>query len=221
IDPAIILASGQKHGRIRRPVLDMMVGRIRVKRAKLVGILDAAVLGGNEDSIGMIFKVHHVKQADMSNDGTKEIGALGQGRTHQETAVTSPFNGQPCRRSVAAIDKQLGAGKKVIEDILLVSQVSGTMPIFAVLAAPSQVGNGEPASAMEPYTSGDTEAGGLADAEPTITVKQNGIPPVQCGPFAVDDVKRHSSSVFGDRELADHFTVFKVDRRRAEHGGAI
>src|SRR5262245_57573395 len=111
----------------------------------------------------MVFKMDHVEQADMGHDGAKKVRALGQGGPDQEAPVAPTFNRQSRRARIAAIDEELGTGQKVIEDILLASQVSATMPVFSVLAAAAQVGNGDHASPIEPDTAGDTEARRLTD----------------------------------------------------------
>src|SRR5262249_43193209 len=180
---------------------------IRIRRAKLSGVFDAAVFGGDENSVGMIFKVNHVKQSDMGNHGTKQVRALGERRPDQEATVASAFDRQPRGSGVVVINEKLSVSQKVIEDILLVSQVSAAMPIFSVLAPPAQVGNGDNASLVQPEPARDTEARRLTDAETPVTIEQYGILSVQRGPSPVDDVKRHPRAVFGHCILADNLTV--------------
>src|SRR5262249_30759967 len=150
---------------------------------------------GNENPIGMVLKMDHVEQADVGHGGTKKIRPLGQGRPHQQAAVTSALNRQSRGAGIAAIDEELSTGQEIIEDILLVNQIPATMPVFPELASPPQIGNGQHASAVKPYAPRDTEARRLTDAESTVAIKQDGVVAVQCDSFPVHDVERHASAV--------------------------
>ena len=72
----------------------MVVRRIGVQRAKLVGVVDGAELGDIEDAVGRELDAEHVVDADVRDDGLHQLGMLRQRGAHQQAAVAAPFDRQ-------------------------------------------------------------------------------------------------------------------------------
>src|SRR5438477_10997891 len=86
----------------------------------------------------------------MRDDGTEQLRMLRKRRTHQKTAIAAAFDGQMRRTGVVVVDQVAGAGREVIEYVLLLRQISGLVPVFPEFAAPTQIGNREHAALIEP-----------------------------------------------------------------------
>ncbi len=95
------------------------------------------------------------------------------------------------------VNQVLGAGDEVVEDILFVGEVSGLMPLFAILASAAQIGDDIYAALVEPEArAGPYEVGLFVDAVAAVAVKQRWIGAIELGSFAADDVHRHACAVF-------------------------
>ena len=115
----------------------------------------------------------------------------------------------------------LGAGDEVVEDVLLVGEVSVFVPLLAVVGAAADVGEDEDAALVEPESSGSSgEVWLFADSVAAVSVEKGGCGAVDWCSLAADDGEGYVGSVFGDGELADCFCVVEVVGEGGREGGA-
>ena len=150
IHPVIVFAGQKKDRRIIGPILHMVVRRIGVERFELIGIFHGAEFGDVECTIGIEFDAQHIVDADEGNHGAKELRALGKVCAHEQPAIAAAHDGQMRRGGVFVVNQVLSAGDEVVEDILFVGEVSGLVPLFAILASAAQNGRDEDAALVEP-----------------------------------------------------------------------
>src|SRR5207237_706079 len=121
---------------------------------------------------------------------------LRQRRTHQKTTIAAAFDGQMRRTGVVMIDQIAGAGYEVIEDVLLLRQISGLVPFFPELAATAQIGDGVHTALIEPPPPQCSEPGLEADVVAAVTGEQRRIRAVESRVFPSNDVQRYFREVF-------------------------
>ena len=136
----IVFSGEEKNRGIGRAVFHVVVGRVGVERFELLGIFHRAEFGDVEGAVGIEFDAQHVVDADEGDDRAEQVGTLGEGRAHQQAAIAATDDGKVGRRGVLVVDEVLGTGDEVVEDILLVGEVAGLVPFFAVFAAAAKVG---------------------------------------------------------------------------------
>ena len=150
----------------------MVIGRVGIEPLELLGICGRAVLRNPELGDLEVLIAQHVEQRHLADDGAKQIRPLRQRRAHQQAAVAAAANGEMLLVGVAFFLQILGRGEEVVEDILLLVQHAGAMPVFAELAAAAQVGHGEDAVAIEPGKQRLVELGRQADIEAAVSGEQ-------------------------------------------------
>ena len=101
----------------------------------------------------------------MSSSGTpqsadpEELGALRDRGADEEAAVRAAADGRGARGDVhLSFDEVLGRGDEVVEDVLLLEEHPGLVPLLAVLAAAAQVRDRVDAAALEPREERRAEA---------------------------------------------------------------
>jgi hypothetical protein len=87
-------------------------------------------------------------------------------------------------------------GGEIIEHILFVCQIAGPMPLFAVLAATSQIGHGIDDAMVQQHSKACREGWRLTHAEASITVENRRIVAIEPGPLSLDDVHRNLGAIF-------------------------
>src|SRR6202040_3236337 len=144
----------------------------------------------------------------------EQVRPLGEGRAHEQAAITSPENGKMSRRRVLMADQVFSAGDEVVENILLASEVPSSVPFFAVFAAAADIsGNVNPAL-IEPNSSiGADKVWLLVNAVTTIPIQQRGVAPIDLHAFAANDVNRDPGSIYRDSEVADNLGVIELNGR--------
>ena len=193
-----------------------MVWRIGVKGFELVGVLDGAELGDIEGAIGVQLDAEHVVDADERDHGPEQLRALRQNSAHEQAAVAAAHDGQLVRVGVLLVDQVLGAGNEVVEDVLLLGEVAGPVPILAELAAAAEVGDGVDAALLQPDLANHIEARHLAAAVAAVAVENRWVLAVEFCVLLLDDVERNPRAVLRDGDFANHLAIAEVGRRRAE-----
>src|SRR5271157_526667 len=133
---AVVIFSGQKqNGWIRGSILHVMVGRVGIQCLELARILHRTELRSVECAIRIEFYPQHVIDANFRNDRPEEIGTLRKHSSHQQPAVTASDNRKVGGRRVLAVDEVFSCTDEIVKDILFVSEIAGTVPLFTVFSA--------------------------------------------------------------------------------------
>ena len=91
----------------------------------------------------------------MSSSGTAQTTARNRsGRwvsaaPTEQAAVRAALDRQVLGRGPALLDQPLGRGDEVVEDVLLLAEHAGLVPVLAVLAAAAQVRDRVDAAALQ------------------------------------------------------------------------
>ena len=129
----------------------MVKRRVCVERFELLRIFHRPILGDIELAVGEELQVQHVIDADVRNDGAKQLRMLCQCRPHEQTSIAASFNGQTRWVGIAVIDQITRAGGEIVEDVLLLRQFALLVPLFAELAAAAEIGDGDDSTLIEPH----------------------------------------------------------------------
>src|SRR5207245_11098215 len=105
---------------------------------------------------------------------------------------------------------------EVVEDVLLLGEVSGAVPFFTELAAAAEVGDGVDTALFQPHPADEVEPRHLAAAVAAVAIKDGRVLAVELGSFFANDVECDTRAVFRHGELANHLAIAEVGRRRAE-----
>jgi hypothetical protein len=117
---------------------------------------------------------------------------------------------------VLGVNEKLGGGGKIVEDILFASEVASVVPLFAVLAPATKIGDNIDAALIEPETGGGAcEKGALTEAVTAIAIKRCGVGAVERGVFAANNVQRDASAILGGGEGTDNLGMIKIVGRRS------
>src|SRR5450755_2540526 len=124
-------------------------------------------------------------------------------------------------RGVLVGDQVLSAGGKIVEDVLLVSQVTFLVPFFSVFTPATNVGGHIDAALVEPGAGGRSrEIRLLVHPVAAVTVEYRGIAAVKLGAFAAKYVERHAGAILGNGEFADHFGIVEIEGSNLGKRGA-
>ena len=165
--------SGHQQRRIVGVGLHVVVGRVGLQEAPLVGIVRVAVFGhpagpGQEPVVAP-----HVEQRHLRGDGAEQVRAHGEHGAHQEAAVAAAENAELGGIRDVASNQVFGHGDEVLEGARTILLQRRLVPGRAELAAAADVGQRVDAAAFEP---GDADAGGIArqlrDLEAAVAVQQ-------------------------------------------------
>ena len=194
----------------------MVIGRIRVNRPELPGILDRAKLRDVEGSVRVQLDSQHVVNPDVGDHRAGHVRVLGEERPHQQAAVAAAFDGEFFRAGVTALDEVAGAAGKVVEDVLFAGQVAGQVPLLAIFAAAAQVGDGHHAAVVEPQPLGEIEARPHADAIAAVAGEQSWIGAIELGALAAKNIHRNLAAVLAHCKLAQGFDITEIHGRCVE-----
>src|SRR5271157_830318 len=125
------------------------------------------------------------------------------------------------RRGIFLFDQVLRRREEIVEDVLLVGECPGHMPLFAIFSPTTEICIYEHTSLVQPNA--DEWAGKkrfLADAVSTVTVQDRRIGAVELDPFAAKDIQRHTCAIFGEGEVANDFRVVELSSRGLIQSGA-
>src|SRR5437870_5591048 len=109
---------------------------------------------------------------------------LCKSRSHQQSAIAPPFNGQLFRACVFSFDQVLCTRVKVVEDVLFFRQITCQMPFFTEFAASTDISNHINSSTIEPDATAQTEMGTHADVITAVAVKNGRIAAIVLGSLA-------------------------------------
>ncbi len=174
VDPSVGLEDGEQRRRIGHALPHVVVGRVGVQPGELVGLLGGAVLDVPRRAQAEQLVADHVEQRRRADHRGVQLGALGQGRADQQAAVGAAGDGQLRGRGHAGGDEVLGRRVQVVEDVLLVGEHPGPVPLLALLAAAAQLGDGVRAARLDPAQDGRGVTGGHRDAEAAVAVQDGG-----------------------------------------------
>src|SRR5207302_3774561 len=99
--------------------------------------------------------------------------------------------------------------REIIEDVLLLGQVPGLVPLLAELAAPADIRNYPDAATIEPEAPCKIKARLHADAVTAVTVKQHRIIPVELCSFVANDDQRNLRAILRRCHFTTHIDVSK------------
>src|ERR1043166_5786884 len=203
VDATVLFAGEEQRGGISHAVGDVMVGGIGIKCRELSRIFDGSKFGSVENAVRIEFHAEHVVDADVRDDHLKKFGMLREGGSHEEATVAGAFDGELFATSIIRTNQEPGASDEVIENILLVGEIAGSVPFLAVLAAAAQVCHGDDSSLIQPDAPGKIELRRKAYPVPTVASQNGWTLAVQArAPFA-NDIQWDESAVFGFCEFAE------------------
>ncbi len=154
---------------------DVMVGRIGVKRLELGPVLDRSVFRDVEGAVGGELVPEHVVDADA----TRPTAWNRSGCWVIIAPISSPPFDPPmmARRrgpGVAPGDEMLHGRGEVVEDVLLLGQRAGPVPLLAELAAAAGDGHGVDHALLDPDAAQGAETGGQVDPVSAVAVEHGG-----------------------------------------------
>src|SRR5271165_2090954 len=107
------------------------------------------------------------------------------------------------RRGIFLFDQVLRRREEIVENVLLVGECPGHMPLFAILSPTTKICINEHASLIQPNADEwASKKRFLADAVATVTVQDRRIDAVELDPFAAKDIQRDACAIFGEGEIA-------------------
>src|ERR1700736_1245930 len=112
---------------------------------------------------------------------------LCQHCAHEQSAIAATENRELLRARPFLFDQIVGRGRKIIEHILLLRQVTGFMPFLAELTATANICHDKHAATIEPGASRKIEIGLHADAITAVAIKQGSITAIELCSFATKD----------------------------------
>ena len=117
--------------------------------------LGVAVLAGPVTTDCVFVVAQHVDNRHPAQHRSEQVRALHHAGGHQQPAVAAALYSQFQCAGVFVFNQPLGRGDKIIEDILLILQHPGPVPLFAILVAASQAGHSQHTTLFHPQTVGD------------------------------------------------------------------
>jgi len=195
VDALVPLAGGHQQGRIFHSGLDVVVRRVAQQVGELLGIVARTVLGNPVPGAQEFVITHHVQQRHLGDAGGEEVRPLGHGRADEQAAIGAAENGELLRPRVPFSDQPLGGGDEIIENVLFLLQHAGAVPVFPLLAAAAQIGQGVEAAGLEPRHHALVEFGRRGNAEAAIAVEERGIAAVSLQTFLMDQEHADAGAV--------------------------
>ena len=101
VDAGVALGRREQHRRVRAPSAHVVVRRVGVQPAELLGDVGVAVLVGPQPGDQELREADHVEQRHRAPHRPGQVGPLRERRTHQQAAVraadqTEPVAATPC-----------------------------------------------------------------------------------------------------------------------------
>ena len=190
----VVRGSHQRRG-VFHALLYIVQRRVLVNIGKLLLVLRRTVLHGPAPADGELVVAEHVHHAHGRKAHGIEVRTLHLAGADQQSAVRAAVDGQLVRRRVFSGDQVLGGGDEVVEDVLLVLEHAGLVPLLAVLRAAAQVGDAVDAALLDEHQRRGVEAGREVDLKTAVSVKQAGILAVALHVLAAGDEHRDLRAV--------------------------
>ena len=140
-------------------------------------------------------EAEHVHHSHRRQASSVQLRTLGHASPDEQAAIGAALDGQLLRRGPALLDEPFGRGDEVVEDVLLAELRAGLMPLLAIFAAATNIGNRKHSAHFHPRHSTDTECRRDGNIESSITVKQNRIVAVELQTLFVRDKHRNLRAV--------------------------
>ena len=200
-------------GRVVAALDHVVVRRVGVDVRELLGVVARAVLRHPEAGHEELVVAHHVEQRIGADDRPEQVGPLVRDRADEEAAVAAAADGEVLRARVAGLDQVLGRGDEVVEDVLLVGEHPGLVPLLAELAAAAHVRQREDAAGPQPGGGEGREARRLAQVEAAVAGQQGRVPAVERHARPVHDEHRHAGAVLRGEPALRHPVGRRVHRQ--------
>ena len=172
--PRIQVALRQHHRRVVHSVAHRLVGRIPAQELELLRLLRVPVLEERRQVVRLAEgeEAHQVQVRETAEHRAEEIRPLRERARHQQPAVARSGDRQPSRIRDAVFDEPLGGGEEVVEDLLLVPEHPGAVPLLPVLSAAAKRRYGIDAAGLRPDRGLGPEGRGEAHIETAVAVEQ-------------------------------------------------
>ena len=153
-DNSVVCIGSRHQGRgIFRIRLDVVVGRIRVERSELLGIVRAAKVIHPKAARRKFMKAQHVHHSHSRQAGAEQFRTLSHASSDQQPTITPPLNGKFLGTRVLASDQPFGGGDEVVKNILLVVFDTRFVPLLTILTPATQVRDRKDATHFQPRDS--------------------------------------------------------------------
>ena len=171
VDTGIALGGGEQHGRILHALGHPVIRRVGVHPGELVGDVGVAVFAGPQSGDEELREPHHVEQWHRAPHGAGQVGALGECRTHQQSAVRATHHSEPIVRRHALRHQPVARTVEVVEHVLLGIASTRLVPRFTVLVAATQPGDCPHAPLGAPGSQVGHPRRRFADGEAAVAVE--------------------------------------------------
>ncbi len=192
----VVRAGHHQDGRIFRPIHNVMVWRIRVKRLELFWVFYSAKFSYVERAVWRELHAQHVVNSYLRHDSLHQIGVLGNDCAHQEAAIASSLDRKFLRARVVFFDQIFRRSSEIIEHVLLFREIAGLVPVFAELAAATNIRHDVDAAAIEPKPPRKLKIWRQADPVAAVSVKERWVLAIALHSFAENDVEGNFGSIF-------------------------
>src|SRR5690606_15576106 len=132
-DAIIVVRGSNKHGRIFRTFLSVVIGRIRVHCLEVRGIGWISVIAPPGPADRELIEPKHIHHTNLGNRGRKKIWMLVQRRSDKKAAIRAAIDSELWRRSIFVRYEPFCRPGKIIEYVLLVQPRTALPPILPVL----------------------------------------------------------------------------------------
>src|SRR6476620_3797940 len=117
-------------------------------------------------------------------------------RAHQKTTVAATLDRQLFRARIIFVDQVFSGNRKIIEHVLLFREVASLVPVFAELAAATNIRHDVDAAVIEPKPPRKLKIWRQADPVAAVSVKERWVLAVSLQSFAEKNVERNFGSIF-------------------------
>jgi len=173
----------------------VMIGIHRIEPLEAVRVCYGAKLSDIRRTIRCEFHPERVGASDADQCSCEQIGPLSDGSSYENPAGACAFAGEAFGAGELVIDQVLGAGKEIINRMLLGQLVPGAVPFLAVFSPTTHVSEGDHVSALQPCQPNWIEMSLVGNALSAIADEMCRVVPIQLEVLGADDGNRHHSSV--------------------------
>ncbi len=170
--PVVVVTGRDQGRRVRDTIADVVERRVGQEGAELVRVVGRAVVAGPCPPDREAMEPEHVHHPDLGDRRTEQLGVLGDAGTDKEPAVRPPTDANAVSAGPVRCGEPSRDGGEVVEDVLLVGEAAGIVPLAAVLPAAAQRRHGEQAAALHEREPLDLEGGADRDLEAAIPVEE-------------------------------------------------
>ena len=118
---------------------------------------------------------------------------LRESRAHQQASVAASDDGEFGWLGILALNKVRGAGREIVEYVLLLSQLALRMPFFAILSAAAQIRLRDYHATLEQRSERREIAGSQTNAVAAVACEQHRMTAIQRQFLAMDDIQEEFS----------------------------